>query len=619
MVPTLQALYDSGRITDLDLRFTRFLSDKTGERNPEVLLATCLVSHWTGNGNVCVSLPALAGETLFEAAEPPIIAPALNDWSRVLRRSPLVGRPGQFQPLILDRRKRLYLYRYWDYEQRLAKQLLARARWFADDLDPTRLADDLERLFGPPGPRVNWQKVAAATALLRRLCVISGGPGTGKTSTVLRVLALLLGQAGDKPPIIALAAPTGKAAARMQEAIRFGLRQLELTPELQAAIPDRAQTIHRLLGPLPDGVSFRHGMDNPLLLDVLIVDEASMIDLALMTKLIEALPPTARLILLGDKDQLASVEAGAVLGDICGTAPGFSTGFRERLLALTSEALPRGRSSQSPLSDCVVQLRHSYRFGAASGIGRLARMVNQGKQEPALKLLRGARYPDIRWRSLSGRGLSDQLALRLAEGFGPYLRLLAEGSAPAEVFAAFDRFRVLCALRRGPFGVEQLNPLIEGVLERRRLIPSVQRRGNSPWYPGRPVLITRNDYQLRLYNGDIGLCLPDAEGQLRIWFQTSDGGLRQLTPTRLPAHETVFAMTIHKSQGSEFDQALIVLPPEDNRILGRELLYTAITRARSRIELWAAPAAVAAAVKRRSLRASGLGDALWRPGVEPRA
>lgn len=613
MLHILQSLHAAGRITDLDYHFTRFLSEKGGEHTPEVLLATCLVSHWTGNGNVCVHLPALAEQALFEGEDEvePLPAPALKIWTAALRRSPLVGRPGDFRPLILDRRQRLYLYRYWDYEQRLAAQLLARAEVLDSDIDPQRLTADLARHFGPPGDAVDWQKVAAATAVLRRLCVISGGPGTGKTSTVLRVLALLLGQAGERPPVIALAAPTGKAAARMQEAIRATVQQLDLPPELRAALPERAQTIHRLLGVLPDGVNFQHHRENPLLLDVLIVDEASMVDLALMTRLIEALPLNARLILLGDKDQLASVEAGSVLGDICGRVPGFSAEFRERLVALTGEALPSDRPGRSPLSDCVLQLRHSYRFGSDSGIGRLARAINAGKSAAALRLLRGKTFPEVRWRGLSGRNVSEQLALRLAEGFAPYLRLLHEGGPVPEILAAFERFRVLCALRNGPFGVSGLNRAIERELERRRLIPARLRRGDGPWYPGRPVLITRNDYNLQLYNGDIGLTLADATGRLRVVFPGPNATLRWLLPGRLPDHETVYAMTVHKSQGSEFDKVLIILPPEDNRVLGRELLYTAITRARHDVELWATPLSFEAAVARRMQRASGLGDHLW--------
>ncbi|MDX1605469.1 MAG: exodeoxyribonuclease V subunit alpha [Candidatus Competibacterales bacterium] len=610
-------LHRQGAITDLDLHFTRFITARADGPGPELALGVCLASHWTGNGNVCVGLRTLAGQPLFAdrlEREPPL-APPLDAWRRALRRSAVVGRPGDFQPLILDRRDRLYLYRYWDHERRLAADLLSRARIVDDPADDARLGAELERLFGASDERhVDWQRAAAAVALTRRLCVISGGPGTGKTHTVVRILALLLGSAPANPLRIALAAPTGKAAARVQDSIRRSKATLDLPPPLAAMIPDRAQTLHRLLGPLPDGVGFRHDRDRPLPLDVLIVDEASMIDLALMARLVEALPSAARLILLGDKDQLASVEAGAVLGDICGRVPGPGPAFRQRLQRLAGASLPAGRRSRSPLADCVVQLRHSRRFGSRSGIGRLARAVNRGDAGQALRILVDPATTDVGWQRLAGVSVNERLTLRLADGYGEYLRLLQEGAGADRISTAFDRFRVLCALRRGPFGVAELNRLIERELRRRRLIPPAQ---TAPWYPGRPVLVTRNDYRLGLYNGDIGLTLPDAEGRLRVRFAAPDGDQRMLAPGRLPAHETVYAMTVHKSQGSEFDRVLLILPPADSRALGRELLYTGITRARRRVELWASEAALRTAIGRRTERASGLEEALWRGPATP--
>ncbi len=609
MLDVLNRLLQTGAVSDIDLHFARFLAQHGAGDAPTVQLAACLASHATGDGHVCVDLPAVAGQVLFTGENHPgLMAPALSEWRSDLRRSPVVGRPGEFRPLILDRRGRLYLYRYWDYERRLARDLLSRAAAPVDGLDQSRLRSDLDRLFGPPGATVNGQKVAAAAALCRRFCVISGGPGTGKTTTVVKVLALLAGQQPGRAPVIGLAAPTGKAAARMQEAIRHARDRLDLDPQVLDTIPDQAQTLHRLLGPRPDGNGFRHDHSNPLPLDVLIVDEASMIDLALMARLIDALPSATRLILLGDRDQLASVEAGAVLGDICGAGNAFSAAFRDQLVQLTGEALPTARARRSPLADCIVLLRHSYRFGHDSGIGRLAQAVNGGRAEAAVKLLHRGEWPDVHWRELTGAALSEGLALRLAEGYGPYLRLLAGGASVKQVFAAFEAFRVLCALRGGPFGVSQLNRLIQRILQQRRLL----RVGNAVWYPGRPIMVTRNDYSLRLYNGDTGIAMTDDEGRLRVWFQGADGSPRGLLPGRLPPHETVFAMTIHKSQGSEFERVMLVLPPGDSRILGRELLYTGITRARRRVELWASEAAVRAAVAQRSQRSSGLAEALWR-------
>ncbi len=537
----------------------------------------------------------------------------MNEWLDAVRASPVVGQPGERQPLIIDRRGRLYLYRYWQYEQRLANDLRRRAKEASTGVNEAQLRTDLDRLF-PRHPALNgpdWQKVAAAVAALKRVCVISGGPGTGKTSTVLKVLALLTGQS-ERPLRIALAAPTGKAAARMQESIRAAKPGLGLTPEQAAQIPEEASTLHRLLGSRPDSVYFRYNADNPLPLDVLVVDEVSMVGLALLAKTVDALLPSTRLILLGDKDQLASVDAGAVLGDLCTGAGRFSPEFQARLAALTGETLPRGKESPSPLVDAIVLLRHSYRFGADSGIGALAQAVNRGRSADASALLEGR--ADIDWHTLAdAEALPEQLAEPVATGFTPYLAAVQAGAAPAAVFEQFNRFRVLVALRKGPFGVEALNQLCEEVLHHRGLIDSRQT-----WYPGRPIMVVHNDYNLRLFNGDIGMTLPDPEEpeRMRVFFLGNDGALRSFAPARLPEHETVYAMTVHKSQGSEFERVLVVTPNESSPVLSRELLYTALTRAKQQAVFYGVPEVFEAAVERRLRRSSGLRDRLW---VEQRA
>lgn len=622
----LSILHGRGLLTDLDLHFARFMTRLAGEISPLperegpgarfLELAAALASHATGQGDICVNLRQWARRWNAATAETlPIAPPPIGDWLDALRASPVVGRPGERQPLILDRRGRLYLYRYWRYEQRLADDLLRRAGAVPEAVDEARLRADLDRLF-PRHPQLSgpdWQKVAAAVAALKRVCVISGGPGTGKTSTVLRILALLTGQTGDRPPRIALAAPTGKAAARLQESIRAAKPALELKAGRLAQIPEEASTLHRLLGGRPDSVYFRHHRDNPLPLDVLVVDEVSMVGLALLAKTVDALPAGARLILLGDKDQLASVEAGAVLGEMCAGAGRFSPDFRERLAALTGEALPRGRVVSSPLSDAIVLLRHSYRFGAASGIGALARAVNEGKATAAAALLGDGGHEDIDWRPLADpAGLPGRLAEPVAAGFAPYLEAVREGAEPAAIFEGFNRFRVLVAVRKGPFGVEALNRLCEEVLHGRGLIDT-----HRTWYPGRPVMIVRNDYNLRLFNGDIGIALPDPEEpeRMKVFFPGNDGALRSFAPARLPEHETVYAMTVHKSQGSEFDRVLVATPNEPSPVLSRELIYTALTRAKRRASFYGTPEVFAAAVERRLRRSSGLRDRLW---IEPR-
>jgi len=609
----LPVLHSLGMVTDLDWHFARFMERLTGSPSPDLALAAALASHATGQGDICVNLRQWARrwQIMTDKTEAPasFTLPPTNEWLDALRASPVVGQPGQRQPLVLDRRGRLYLYRYWEYEQRLARDLLRRAKEAPAPMDETQLRADLDRLF-PRHPTLtgpDWQKIAAVVAALKQVCVISGGPGTGKTSTVLRILALLTGQA-ERPLRIALAAPTGKAAARMQESIRAAKPGLGLSDDQAAQIPEEASTLHRLLGSRPDSVYFRYNGDNPLPLDVLVVDEVSMVGLALLAKTVDALLPSTRLILLGDKDQLASVEAGSVLGDLCTGAGRFSPEFQNRLATLTGEALPRGKESSSSLVDAIVLLRHSYRFSAASGIGALAQAVNRGRATEIAMLLDG-RYADIDWRTLaSAEALPEQLQEPVAAGFAPYLDAVRTGAAPEIIFEQFNRFRVLCAVRSGLFGVEALNPLCEQILQSRKLIDARQT-----WYPGRPVMVIRNDYNLRLFNGDIGVTLPDAKEpeRMKVFFLGNDGALRSFAPARLPEHETVYAMTVHKSQGSEFECVLVVTPNEPSPVLSRELIYTALTRAKQQAVFYGAPEVFEAAVERRLRRSSGLRDRLW--------
>jgi exodeoxyribonuclease V alpha subunit len=335
----------------------------------------------------------------------------------------------------------------------------------------------------------------------------------------------------------------------------------------------------------------------------LVIDEASMVDLALMAKLLEALPGHARLLLLGDKDQLASVEAGAVLGEICAQT-GFTRAFADRLAQLVDVPIEAG--ADFPLADSIVLLKHSYRFQPRSAIGRLAELINQGNAEGVLALLAGGEHGELNWQQRSD-ALPMRLAAHLRARLAEYWQAVVTRAAPAEILAAFNRSRVLCAHRDGPAGALEVNRVVLRDLLARRDVDARQL-----WYPGRPVMILRNDYNLQLFNGDIGIALPDrsAGGELRVFLPSVEGGLRAVHPARLPEHESVYAMTIHKSQGSEFDQVLILLPSEPSPVTSRELLYTAVTRARSRVEIWASEAVLLDSVARRVRRASGLRDRL---------
>ena len=580
----LDRLLEAGVISPLDYHFGRLLKRiANGADPPSVPLAGALVSRRNREGHVCIPLDRMAGRPLIPG-ESDATTPLLAQWREDLQKSKMVGAPGEFAPLIADPADRIYLYRYWRYQDRLVQSIRDRLDEPAEMPSTGELTAALDRFFSPDPEGIDGQRAAARTALTRGFCVISGGPGTGKTTTVAKILALLAQLGGNGPPAVALAAPTGKAAARLQESIRNAEAGSAFEP-VRDSIPETAATVHRLLGAIPDSPDFRHHRDRPLSADVVVVDESSMVDLALMSKLAQALKPSARLILLGDRDQLASVEAGAVLGDICNTG---------------------GRRTTAPIADSIVHLKTNYRFGDDSGIGATARAINDGDAEAALETLRDPNRTDTQWRRpLNPRSPSKAFVDAVRDGFRSYLSRL---DRPDEALAAFDGFRILCALRRGPFGAPAVNTLVEKILADSGLI-----RPSGTWYPGRPVMITRNDYPLRLFNGDIGITAPDPEagGDLRVWLPAADGGLRKLHPRRLPEHETVYAMTVHKSQGSELSRVMLILPDRPAPVLTRELLYTGITRAREQVEIHGGVQIFRQAVANRIERSSGLRDALW--------
>ncbi len=529
--------------------FSEFLARRSGlcgkeqERFQDLVARVCMALE---EGNSC--LPLNEGEEQFLAA------------------NPLVSRGG-LTPLIIHK-CRLYLHRYFHYESRLAEQISQ----MATIVSPADLDQGLiDRYFNDPSPGTDWQKEAAKVALRRALTIISGGPGTGKTTTVVKILALLLETAEDSKNLsIALAAPTGKAAMRLSESMSTSLTREQLPERVKNALPTLAVTLHRLLGVRRGSVQMRHNLGNPLSFDVVVVDEASMVDLAMMAKLVDAVKPGARLILLGDKDQLASVESGAVFGDCVSTLP-----------------------------DNVVELQKTFRFEA--NIKQLAVAINRADASMAWGLLEDSQTVAL---SLLAGDPIDFISQRYIS-FMETAQQNGRGILP-EIFSRFNSFRVLCALHYGRRGVEYVNRQVEVALSRRGFACSP-----DTWYVGRPVLITRNDYDLDLYNGDIGICLPEPDsGQLQVFFERAGGKVRGYPPSRLPSCQTVFAMTIHKSQGSEFDEVLVVLPEEDNRILSRELVYTGITRAKKKVILLAEKEILRLALTRNIVRASGLTDFL---------
>ena len=490
--------------------------------------------------------------------------------AELLVRVPHLVSSGPRTPLVLQG-PRLYLQRYFCYEQQLASRLLALA---AKSLEPIACDALLDLCFPlAPDEKISDQRRAAELALGSPLALIAGGPGTGKTSTVVRILGLLL--AVLEPELdIALAAPTGKAARRLQESIVAGRQDLPLPEEIRARIPTEARTLHRLLGVRRHQVSFRHDQANPLPWDVVVVDESSMVDLALMSKLVAALKPGARLILLGDRDQLSSVESGAVFADCVAALPARS-----------------------------VELLRTYRFDRH--IHELSLAVNRGTAEEAWRFLVEG------WEGALGI-LTGSLFAEIGRRLEPFLRLAMEtgpgdGKDLAALFRQLRSFQVLCAVRQSRCGVTGVNQGVERYLRAQGYdCPA------GGWYAGRPIMIQRNEYRLELYNGDVGICLPEAgeNGGFRIWFEGRDGQPRSFSPARLPEYETVYGMTVHKSQGSEFDEVLLLLPDQDLPVLSRELIYTAITRARQVVQLSGSREIFCAAVGRRAMRMSGLRECL---------
>ncbi len=621
------ALYEQatalGALRALDVQFARMVA---GE-DPAMMLAAACLSAEAGRGHVCLRLSELQPDTLFEGRFPALarglwLAAGEPDeamWLAVLEQHPAISDGSQPTPLVLQQ-QRLYLQRMWQDEGQVAAFFIndkSNPLLAMDEpnnqlaVDEPRLRAVLDSLFGPAKTgEVNWQKVAAAVAVTRRISIISGGPGTGKTTTVARLLAALVQLQSDRRLRIQLAAPTGKAAARLTESLGQASQQLDLTEEERAQFPDEASTLHRLLGAQPNSQRMRYHQGNPLHLDVLVVDEASMVDLPMMARLIAALPEQARVVFLGDRDQLASVEAGAVLGDICRFAEqGYSPARAAQLERLTGCQV-EGVELEHPASvrDSLCLLRKSYRFDANSGIGILAAAVNAGDSPSARRIL-SRDLADVGSFPLNETDDFKALLEACVAGYRPYLEAVAANAQPANILKAFSHFQVLCALREGPFGLSGLNERIEQSLQRSGLIRRPVALGGR-WYAGRPVMISRNDSALGLFNGDIGIALRNELGELRVYFQLPDGQIKSVQPSRLPVHDTAYAMTVHKSQGSEFDHTLLVLPNHFLPVLTRELVYTAITRAKRQLSLYSSEKVLGLAIRTPTQRRSGLVERL---------
>lgn len=609
-----------GLFTPLDNHLAHFLSARAKlvdrQAHERFTFLVVWLSAATRQGDVCLDIRHLQARYFSERLEPGLFNslwsalghPTLTDWQQLLAQlAPDIVSTGEVATPLIYEHDKLYFQRLWRDEQIVAdyfNQLVAE-----DTLDLSRLALRLTELFPAAidSEDIDWQKVAVAVALLNNVAIISGGPGTGKTTTVAKLLAALYSLAPASSPRIMVAAPTGKAAARLTQSLAQALEALPFLTGLPVSLPTEAVTLHRLLGAGLNQNTFTYNADNPLHADIVIVDEASMIDLFMMARLIEALPAHTRLILLGDRDQLSSVEAGAILADLCAFAgQGYSPAQCARLARLTGYHLPEQRD-HSAAADRLCLLKKSYRFSAYSGIGLLSTAINQGQSQQVQTLLDDPNWPDIVWFDLDS--ICDESILTTAlMGYEDYFSLLTQPEIePLSALSCFSRYRLLCALHEGPFGVKTFNQLIEQAWQqkRRQLTPDA-----GMWYAGRPVMILKNSINLGLFNGDIGITLTDSQGKLRVYFQLADGSIRSFSPYRLPEHETAFAMTVHKSQGSEFDQISIVLPTEYTPLLSRSLLYTAVTRAKKSLQLYVTRSILTKTVMTQLARVSGLADRL---------
>jgi exodeoxyribonuclease V alpha subunit len=638
----LAAFVAAGVLGAADVHTAAALARLTGDTRDEVLLAAALAVRAPRRQHVCVELPAVRDRVVSELAEearhlaPVEGAPAIGDlpwpdpdaWRAVLaddgpaiavRDPATLDEPDDagtdVRPLTLAG-DRLYLDRYWRAERRLARALHDRAARPVDGVDPVWLRGELDALAGLDPP--DRQRVAVASAVTRHLTVVAGGPGTGKTTTVARMLRLLDRGSGDRPLAVALAAPTGKAAARLTESLRSAAAADELW--LQEAT---ATTLHRLLG-ATGGRRFRHGRDHPLPHDVVVVDETSMVDLPMLARLFDAVRPDARVVLLGDPHQLASVEAGSVLADVVGDpdgAPVRSADARERLRAAVGDAhvSDTAEVASSGVHDALVVLDRVHRFRAGSGLDRFATAIRTGDADAAIALLRDAE--DLHWLPPSAddaaaggaqrHGPSDRTLAPVRERVVSVGRTLHDAAAAGEgaaALAALDELRVLCAHRRGEPGVAGWTARIEAWLADALGVDVDER-----WYVGRPVLFTANDRRLQLWNGDLGVVVADDDGGVAVAFPAADGaGTRRFAPDRLAEVDTVHAMTVHRSQGSQVRHAVVVLPDPASRICTRELLYTAVTRAQDGATIVGSEGALRATIAARTQRASGLGAALGR-------
>jgi len=563
--------------SDIDRHTASYLASIDGYDSPLFFLVVMLLSRCIEKGDVCLSLERIAGRNLsWLSVEDPdnaklyedLTIPGVEQLVSCIKKSSAAGDEGDRLPVILAG-NRLYFHRYMVCEDELAAMVSSMCADTDDLPAEDKLAPLFSKYFAAADRGPDMQAASAAVSLRKRFSVISGGPGTGKTSTVVKILALITEsrRLSGLDTKVALTAPTGKAAAKL--ALSANAWQADA-----GMPPAESFTIHRLLG-YSWNSGFRHNRDNPVDYDVVVADECSMADLQLMHSFLSALKPGSRLILLGDRDQLASVEGGAVFGDICGGGTtGYSSGMAAWCSMLTGVPFTAGKVKGPAIRDSLTFLTRNWRFGEESGIGLLAAAVNSGSGDEVMRILLSGEFSDLEFIPSPEYSVVSRVIERAAD------RYITSHDSPFRSVSGFTgSFCILTATRKGNAGMEKMNHTAERVLAQKEVIdPSVT------FYEGRPVMVTGNDYPLRLFNGDIGIVDSSPSGEVAV-FTASDGTARSISCSRLPVHETAFAMTVHKSQGSEFDEVLLVLPDVWSPVMSRELLYTAVTRGRKKVTI----------------------------------
>ncbi|SMO33850.1 exodeoxyribonuclease V subunit alpha [Gracilimonas mengyeensis] len=596
VIQALEQLAEQEIIFGAETEFVRFLLNLYPETPEAVQWAAAACLNAQQKGHVCLDISKLSGFVFGDPSSGMEISDQLKkEWLHQLEKCEWVSDGVEVSPLVLED-SRLYLHRFWKYEEELA-------RWLTEKAHQTNtITADQERIIrklaAPAADlfEVNWQQVALCLSFLKDMVVISGGPGTGKTYTVLNIIAAQAMAASDDKFRIALAAPTGKAARRLIESIEAGKAQLPEPVQEEIEIPETALTVHKLLGAGYRQNQFRYHTKNKLPYDLVVVDEASMLDITMWVRLVQALDEDTKLVVLGDKDQLASVESGSILGDICAGDNSFSVPVTQQIARITGMQID-SVDEHPVINDCVVFLTKSYRFGEESGIGKFANAVNRSDTEEALKLLKSDRYDDLNWQGLSNKNMKALIDTYAVQHFENY-----SGHAENEQLAQSNQRKILCALRRGPFGVEQINREAERKIRHRKGLLQSQE-----WYAGRIVMSTRNDSVLKVKNGELGIC--QGEETPRISFEGEKA--LKVAPARLMNYEPAYAITIHKSQGSEFNEIAIILPDKMNPVLSKEIIYTAVTRARKDTLILAEEEVLRKAIENSVERHSGLKKKLW--------